>query len=40
MELEMKGPRKAYGLVQEVLGRLPASTILFVFETPKLDLTR
>jgi hypothetical protein len=40
MELEMKGPRKSYGLAQEILGRLPSSTLLCVFETPKLDLTR
>jgi hypothetical protein len=40
MELEVKGPRKAYGLAQEVLRLLPPSVFVQVFERPKLDLTR
>jgi len=40
IELEVKGPRKSYGLAQEILGRLSPSTIIFVLATPKLDLTR
>ncbi|WLT40611.1 hypothetical protein NON20_25595 (plasmid) [Synechocystis sp. B12] len=40
MELEVKGPRKAYGLVQEILHLLPPSVFIDVFECPKLDFTR
>ncbi|MBE9194883.1 hypothetical protein IQ219_06075 [Synechocystis sp. LEGE 06083] len=40
MELEVKGPRKASGLAQEVLSLLPPSVFLQVFERPKLDFTR
>ncbi|AIE76244.1 hypothetical protein D082_50820 (plasmid) [Synechocystis sp. PCC 6714] len=40
MELEVKGPRKAYDLAHEVLYLLPSSVFVQVFERPKLDLTR
>ncbi|MEB3160423.1 MAG: hypothetical protein VKL20_03050, partial [Synechocystis sp.] len=39
LQLEVKGPRKSYGLAQEVLHCLPDSAIITVFEIPKLDLT-
>jgi hypothetical protein len=40
MELEVKGPRKAYSLAQEVLHLSPPSVFIDVFECPRFDFTR
>ena len=39
LHLDVRGPRRSYGLVREILHSLPSSTIIKEFEIPKGDLT-
>ncbi len=39
LELEVKGPRIACGIVKEILHLLSEEWILKIFDRPKLDLT-
>ena len=39
LELEVKGPRRAYGLVEELMHLMNNEWILTKYDTPKVDLT-